>query len=105
MRRFTFILFFLSIPIYAAEVIGIADGDTLTVLEGKKQVKVRLANIDAPERAQPFGERARQSLAELCFRKNATYWTLDKDQYNRLVAVVTCDGIEANQEQVKRGMA
>lgn len=57
---------------HAAEVIRIANGDTLTVLVDQKPVKIRLANIDASERKQAFGKRSRQSLAELCFRKDAT---------------------------------
>ena len=56
----------------AAPVISISDGDTLTVLEDRRQVKIRLANIDAPEKKQAFGERSRQSLAELCFQEDAT---------------------------------
>src|ERR1035437_8096284 len=52
-------------------VVSVHDGDTLTVLVGKQQVKVRLAEIDAPELRQPFGQRSRQSLAELCFQQPA----------------------------------
>jgi micrococcal nuclease len=90
---------------YATEVIRIADGDTLTVLEGRKQVKIRLANIDAPERRQSYGSRSRQSLAALCFRKDATYEVQDIDRYGRTVAVVSCDGVNANRHQVEAGMA
>jgi micrococcal nuclease len=90
---------------HAAEVIGIADGDTLTVLEGRKQVKIRLSGIDAPEKRQPFGNRSRQSLASLCFRKDATYEVQDVDRYGRTVAVVTCDGVNANRHQVQTGYA
>ena len=86
-------------------VIGIADGDTLTVLENQKQVKIRLANIDAPEKKQAFGDRSHQSLAEMCFRKDATYQAQTIDRYGRTVAVVICDGVEANRAQVERGMA
>ena len=53
-----------------ARVVRIADGDTLTVLDGDQvQHRVRLAGIDAPERGQPFGERAKQNLARLTFGK------------------------------------
>jgi micrococcal nuclease len=103
--RALFILFLLCTGVHAAEVISVADGDTLTVLEGRKQVKIRLANIDAPERRQAFGTRSRQSLAALCFRKDATYEVQDIDRYGRTVAVVTCGGIEANRHQVEAGMA
>lgn len=90
---------------HAAQVISIADGDTLTVLEGREQIRVRLANIDAPEKKQPFGQRSRQSLADLCFGKDAEVRPQSKDRYGRTVAVVICNGIEANREQVERGLA
>jgi endonuclease YncB( thermonuclease family) len=51
-------------------VVGVADGDTITVLLGTfLQIKVRLTEIDAPESRQPFGQRSKQSLSELCFEK------------------------------------
>ena len=86
-------------------VVSIADGDTLTVLVDRKQVKVRLADIDAPERKQPYGTRSRQSLAELCHREQATVISRDKDRYGRVVGYVSCAGIDANAEQVRRGLA
>jgi micrococcal nuclease len=89
----------------AAPVIGISDGDTLTILESGQPVKIRLANIDAPEKAQPFGNRSKQSLSDLCFGKGAEYTPQAKDRYGRTVALVNCAGIEANKAQVERGMA
>ena len=87
-------------------VVGIADGDTLTVLcNGNEQVKIRLAEIDAPEKKQPFGNRSRQSLSDMCFKKQAEIKPQTKDRYGRTVAGVICDGADANVEQVKRGMA
>jgi len=90
---------------HAHQVIGIADGDTMTLLVDKKPLKIRLANIDAPEKKQPFGQRSRQSLSDLCWEKDATYQVQDIDRYGRTVAVVTCDGVEANRAQVERGLA
>src|SRR5687767_10633636 len=52
-------------------VIAIADGDTLTVLVARQQVKVRLADIDAPESKQAFGSRSKRALSDLCFGKDA----------------------------------
>ena len=87
-------------------VVGIADGDTLTVLcNGNEQVKIRLAEIDAPERKQPFGNRSKQSLSSMCFLKQAEIKPQTKDRYGRTVARVICDGADANEEKVKRGMA
>ena len=87
-------------------VVGIADGDTLTALcNNNEQVKVRLAEIDAPEKKQPFGNRSRQSLSDMCFQKQVKIKPQTKDRYGRTVARVICDGADANLEQVKRGMA
>lgn len=95
-----------ALPVYASPVVvKIADGDTLTILDQRQQIKVRLANIDAPERKQAFGTRSQQSLAALCFRKTVTVQVQTIDRYGRTVAVVTCDGVEANRAQVERGMA
>lgn len=90
-------------------VVAIADGDTLTARCGEPdafyQVKVRLAEIDAPEKAQPFGDRSRQHLAALCFRKAAHIRPQTTDRYGRTVARVECEGKDANAEQVRSGMA
>jgi endonuclease YncB( thermonuclease family) len=66
---------------------------------------VRLIEIDAPERKQPFGTRSRQSLSDLCGRKTATVEWTEKDRYGRVLGRVYCGGIDANAEQVRRGMA
>ena len=52
------------------KVVSVADGDTITVLDADKtQHKIRLNGIDAPEKAQPFGQRSKQSLSDLVFGK------------------------------------
>lgn len=90
-------------------VVGIADGDTLTARCGQpgayEQVKVRLAEIDAPEKKQPFGERSRQALAAMCFQRDAVLRPTSVDRYGRTVARVECTGRDANAEQVRAGMA
>lgn len=87
-------------------VVAIADGDTLTVLDrSKRQHKIRLAEIDAPESKQPFGTKSKQSLAELCFNKSAAVETRENDRYGRAIGYVMCEGVDANAEQVRRGMA
>lgn len=67
--------------------------------------KIRLTEIDAPERAQPFGTRSRQSLHALCHGKAASIEERGKDRYGRVIGRVRCDGTDANAEQVRRGMA
>ena len=97
------------VAILACLVIGISDGDTLTARcdtsAGTQNVKIRLAEIDAPERRQAFGNRSRQHLASLCFRKQAEIRPTATDRYRRTVARVHCEGRDANAEQVRAGMA
>jgi endonuclease YncB( thermonuclease family) len=86
-------------------VVAVADGDTLTVLVSRQQIKVRPTDIDAPERKQPFGTRSRQSLAELCHGKDARIESRGADRYGRTLGRVICAGVDANAEQVLRGLA
>lgn len=90
-------------------VIAIADGDTLTarceVADGMENIKIRLAEIDAPEKGQSFGARSKHHLAERCFLKQATVTPRTKDRYLRTVAKVECEGVDAGTEQVRAGMA
>jgi endonuclease YncB( thermonuclease family) len=90
---------------FTGRVVKISDGDTLTVLVNKTQVSVRLDSIDAPESRQAFGKRSRQSLAELCAAKEARVNDLGRDRYGRTIGRVTCAGVDANSEQIRRGMA
>lgn len=75
----------LSFPAHAYRVIGIADGDTMTLLVDQKPVKIRLANIDAPEKRQAFGQRSKEALSDLCWGKDAQYETQSIDRYKRTV--------------------
>jgi endonuclease YncB( thermonuclease family) len=92
--------------ILEGKVVGVHDGDTVTLLiAGNQQVKIRLAQIDAPELAQAFGEKSRQSLADLVFSQNVKVEKETIDKYGRTVGTIIVDGVDANREQVKRGMA
>nr|WP_275983128.1 thermonuclease family protein [Propionivibrio soli] len=90
-------------------VVAITDGDTVKTrcaTAGRyEQITIRLAEIDAPEKRQPFGEKSRQSLAELCFGVEAEIRAQTTDRYGRTVARIVCRGRDANAEQVRRGMA
>lgn len=95
----------LALPAFAHEVIGITDGDTLTLLVSQRPLKIRLSNIDAPEKGQAFGDLSKKSLSDLCWGRNATYETKSVDRYGRSVAEITCGGVKVNRAQVERGMA
>ena len=81
------------------------DGDTVLVLRDNMQIKVRLAEIDAPEVAQPFGEKSKQSLTELVLHKQVHVDSQAVDVYGRLVALIKVGELNVNHEQVQRGMA
>jgi endonuclease YncB( thermonuclease family) len=88
-----------------ARVAHIGDGDSLSVCINGREARVRLAGIDAPEYRQRFGKEARQSLAQLCEGRMARVQWEEEDRYGRLLARVSCQAIDANAEQVRRGMA
>jgi endonuclease YncB( thermonuclease family) len=87
-------------------VIAVADGDTITLLDADRlQHRIRLDGIDAPEKAQPFGDRSRQSLRELAHDHAAVAHCPKTDKYGRRVCRVLIDGKDVGLEQVRRGMA
>lgn len=88
-------------------IVGISDGDTLTARcdDIQEQIKVRLAEIDAPEKNQAFGMKSKQSLSAICFQHRAELHVFNHDRYGRTVARVKCDDVDANAEQVRLGMA
>lgn len=99
------LLLIAPLALHAHEVIRVADGDSLTLQVGPRLLKLRLAGIDAPEMKQTFGLQARRSLHQLCFGKDAQYDAIAVDRFGRTVARVRCDGVDASQAQLERGMA
>lgn len=88
------------------KVVGVSDGDTITVLDASKtQHKIRLEGIDAPEKAQPFGQRSKEHLSDQVFGKQVEVVTNKTDKYGRNVGKVLVDGKDANLEQVRSGLA
>ncbi len=97
-------------PALAAEirgrVVGITDGDTLTLLtEQREQVRIRLSDIDTPERGQPYGDRARQALSDLAFGRRARVEVRDTDRYGRTIGRVFVGSVDVSAEMVERGAA
>jgi endonuclease YncB( thermonuclease family) len=86
-------------------VVAITDGDTLKARCEDQTITVRLAEIDAPEKAQPFGARSKQHLSQLCFHRAAEVRPTSRDRYGRTVARVICAGTDANATMVRAGMA
>jgi micrococcal nuclease len=88
------------------QVVGVADGDTLTALSPNlERVKCRLYGIDAPEKKQAFGQASKLSLAQLSFGRSATIDIVGRDRYGRAICKIAVAGVDVNKEQIVRGMA
>lgn len=84
----------------------VADGDTLTLVDGdKKRYRVRFFGIDSPESAQSMGRKAGQVLGQMVMRKNVRVEIVNKDHYGRYVGKVYLDGLYVNLEMVRLGYA
>lgn len=93
-------------PTFQARVVGVSDGDTVTVLtDDRRQVKIRLAEIDAPEARQPYGSRAKQELSSIVFGRAVTVTPRDVDRYGRTVAMLRVGTTDASAAMVRRGAA
>ena len=88
------------------KVVDVSDGDTITVLdEQKRQHRVRLEGIDAPESAQDFGSLAKESLSDMVSGKRVMVTSSKKDKNGRMLGRVTLNGKDVGQEQINRGLA
>lgn len=116
MRRFAPVavsaaaLTLLATPVFAetftGRVVRVADGDTITVLVGQTQRRVRLRAIDAPERpGQPYSEASRRHLASLIAGQIVTVDAPSRDRYGRDLGEVRLNGVSANAAQVEAGYA
>jgi len=88
------------------KVVAVYDGDTVTCIdENNQQQKIRLAEIDAPEAKQDFGQVSRQALASMVFGKTVTMVDDGKDRYGRWIGHLYADGVDVNRQMVATGMA
>lgn len=90
---------------FSGEVVGVSDGDTITVMHEGREEKVRFFGIDCPEKAQAFGQRAKQATSSAVFGKIVTVDKKDTDRYGRTVGeVFTPEGKSLNRTLVEQGM-
>lgn len=90
---------------FTGPVVAILDGDTIDVLIDRQPVRVRLAQIDAPEKRHAFGTRSRQALSALVFRQSVTVADAGRDRYGRVLGTVYVSRVNVNAEMVRQGMA
>lgn len=91
---------------FNGKVVGVADGDTITVIDAKqRQHRIRLAGIDAPERGQAFGFRSKENLAKWIYERDAWIEEIGASRDGKLLAKVYVDGHDAGLVQVRAGLA
>ena len=90
---------------FTGNVVAVTDGDTISVLHNGKAERIRLNGIDCPEKAQPYGHKAKEAASALVFGKDVTLQTHGADKYGRTIGdVILPDGRNVNQELVREGM-
>ena len=105
---FVFLLIYFPFvqDVITGKVIGISDGDTITILVNNEKIKIRLNGIDCPEKAQDFGNKAKEFTSTACFAKKVTVKSFGKDRYGRTLGdVILPNGINLNKELVRAGLA
>ena len=95
----------LSAQTFTAKVVGVHDGDTITVYDGREQTRIRLDGIDCPETGADFSNRAKQLTSDLVFGKQVHLEGKETDRYGRLVARVIVDGRDVSLALVEAGLA
>jgi micrococcal nuclease len=91
--------------VWSGLVVGVSDGDSITVLHDGKGENIRLYGIDAPEIGQAFSKRAKQMTSGMVYGKTVKVETMDKDPYGHTVGIVTIDGKSLNESLIKNGLA
>ena len=90
---------------WKGKVVGVADGDTITVLHHGRGEKIRLFGIDCPEKRQAFGRRAKQFTSSLVYKKRVEVRPVARDRYGRTVALVFVGKLSLNEELLRNGFA
>lgn len=91
---------------FIGKCVGIEDGDSITVLTpGKRQRKIRLDGIDAPEKGQEFSDKAKAKLSSLVFEKDLRVEVTGTDFFGRTLAIVWVGDLNVNLEMVRSGFA
>ncbi len=102
-------LLLIAFPVSAetlnGRIVGIVDGDTVDLLVERTQHRIRLDQIDTPERGQPWGNRARQALADKVFQEDVRVEVSDTDRYSRLIGAIWLGTRDINREMVREGHA
>lgn len=112
LQRIAAIALLLSLQLFAqaevlvGTVVGVSDGDTITVLDADKtEHKIRLMGIDAPEKSQAFGSASKQALSNYIYQREVTVEYKKKDRYQRILGKVILDKQDICLAMISDGMA
>jgi micrococcal nuclease len=94
-----------SLPVYALEISYFYDGDTVKIKDASKVYKLRITDIDAPERTQTYGLKSRRALMKFCKNAKLQVQLLDMDKYGRKLGKLECNNQDASFYMVKNGHA
>ena len=99
------VFFLLNLHADTYFVTKVIDGDTIEVRQEKRNYKVRLSEIDAPEINQRFGTESKNFLASLILNKEIELIYITEDRYGRIVAKIYRDNKDINRSMVRNGLA
>jgi micrococcal nuclease len=94
-----------SLPAFAAEITYFYDGDTVKIKDASYEYKLRLTDIDAPERTQAYGLKSRRALMQFCKNAEVKVYISGTDKYQRTLGKLKCNGTDASLFLVKNGHA
>jgi endonuclease YncB( thermonuclease family) len=90
---------------FKGQVSSVTEGDMLQLMRDKETITIRLEGIDAPEKNQSFGDKAKAALAAMTSGKTVTIKKTSADKYGRIIGYVVADGVEVNAKLVEDGFA
>ena len=94
-----------SLPVFATEITYFYDGDTVKISDKGHEYKLRLTDIDAPERTQEYGLKSRRALMQLCKNASVQVQLLGVDKYQRKLGKLECDNQDVSFYMVENGYA
>lgn len=89
---------------FQGKVLGVSDGDTITVMHDGKGEKIRLYGVDCPEKAQDFGQKAKRFSSDMVFGKTVDVESVVTDRYGRTIGIVRLDGKCLSEELIRNGL-
>ena len=106
---FLYLLILLLLPqlsfAWQGKVVGVSDGDTISVMHNGKDEKIRIYGVDCPEKHQDFGQKAKKFTSSMVYGKMVEVEPVTTDRYGRTVGLVSVNGKSLNEELIKNGFA